>query len=96
MLIEIILITLVVVIIGSYFIRVSHIGKKIKLILIACFFIFLIVTISSIINQNDIQLNSLNGYIQLSSLYLQWLDDFGKQSVQFTGNAVKSIADMFK
>lgn len=96
MLIETILIIIILVIAGFCFIKVNSISRKIKLVFVSGILIFLIVTISSIININNIQLNSIEGYIKLSSVYLQWLADFGKDSIRLTGNAIKSISSMFR
>jgi hypothetical protein len=96
MIIEVILIISAIVVIGLYLIRFAHFGKKLKLIFFGGILIFIVISSGIALSRRGIALDSFEGYMDAASIYLNWLAEFGKDSIKFTGNAIKSIVRVFE
>ena len=87
---------IVIFIIGAFIIRLSHFSKKIKLFIIIVIVLFLYFSISGTIVNENIKLNSFEGYSKAVSLFLGTIVSsikstmaIGKDSISFVGDVVK-------
>jgi hypothetical protein len=90
------LILLVILCLGLFLIKISHFGKKVKLFIFVILILLLYFSLTNTISENNIKLNSFEGYTNIVSLYLGAIIDsfksaftIGSESVQFVGNVIK-------
>lgn len=81
---------------GFLFIRLSHTEKKIKLIVVSVVLIFLYISANSLLTENNIKLDSIEGYSKAVSIYLGWLVSTGKTVFSVSGDAVKFAGNVIK
>ena len=87
---------ILIFIIGAFIIKLSHLSKKIKLFLFLGILLLVYLSFLGIINNNNINLNSFEGYTQAVSIYLESitnsfksLNSIGSNSIKFVGNVIK-------
>jgi len=96
MILEATIIIVGIVLIGLLFIKISHAEKKIKLIVIALIFLFVVASASAVLKNNQININSLSGISQATSIYLGWLGNLGKSAFEIGEGTIRLTANAIK
>jgi hypothetical protein len=78
-------------VIGLFIIRVSHAGKRIKLVAILLIIVLIYASATTVVSKNDIKLNSLGGYGKAISLYLGWMVDTSSNLWKVSGDVIKTV-----
>lgn len=82
-------IVVVLVILFILFFRVKHFQQRVFLLFLIVTVLFFYITISSVVDKNNISLSNFDGVVALGKIYGNWLLHLGQNTKVLVGNAIK-------
>ena len=86
----------ILVLIGLFYIKMEHHGRKVKLIVLVLICAMIYLSIVGLLSSNRVDLTSPSGIVNGAYLYVGWIGetavklwDVGAESVGLVGNAVR-------
>jgi len=78
----------VILIIIAILFKFKEIRHKIGLLIIALFLIFLLISVSQVYSQNEVDLTSFDGVVYAGKVYFSWLGSTFKTAVHVSNYAI--------
>jgi hypothetical protein len=91
-----VIIGLVVLVLVIIWIKIDHKAKRIKMILVLLFIVFIYLSVSSVVHRNNIDLSSPGGWYDTGALYLSWLSNIGTGMWNAGGDFKNIIGNVIK
>ncbi len=83
------IVIVILVIVGIFAIKMNHLRHRIFIILLILLALFLYTSIAVITNQNNLEINNVEGVFQLTKVYTGWLANGFENLKTMTGNIIK-------
>jgi hypothetical protein len=79
----------VMILVILFFLKFKHFGHRTLIVILLIMILFVYLTASRIVSENNVNMKSFDGVVQAGKLYFSWLGQVGGNLKSLTGNAIR-------